>query len=117
MKKYILIVGIIISLISCDKDNEITKKYPGCLQSYIDSVLTKEPSNPPAKIDKYQYNEQIVYYHAVYYDIPQGSNDIPESIAVNDKCEELCLFGGIAGSTCIDWGSAKFIETVWEDNR
>ena len=38
--------------------------------------------------------------------------------AVDANCNTICLFGGLAGTSCPNWNNtAEFIETVWIDNR
>lgn len=112
MKKLTLIIGIILFISSCEKnDDEI--QYPTCLETRINNFIENYGvQNPRSSIKKYTYQNQTVY---VFY----GNNVSDEQFSVVDEnCNTICSFGSIAGNnTCDNWENSEFIETVWTDNR
>ncbi|MEN8857941.1 MAG: hypothetical protein ABF260_07740 [Flavobacteriaceae bacterium] len=112
MKKLFLIIGTILFISSCEK-NDDEMNYPTCLQTRIDNFIENYGvQNSPSNIKKYEYLSQTVY-------IFSGNNISDEQFSVIDKnCNTICSFGSIAGNNnCDNWESAEFIETVWIDNR
>ena len=112
MKKLTLIIGIIIFISSCEKnDDEI--KYPSCLQSEVERILESTPQTPRATINLYLYQENNVYI--INTSFPDDQSNI-----YNSNCEIICSVGGIDGNqndTCMNWENAELIETVWVDPR
>lgn len=83
------------------------------VKTLIQDALEKEPSEPRAYIDKYLYKEQYVFV------LEEGGEVYPDKLytIINSKCEVVCYSGGIGGFICQDFDKAKFIETIWKDNR
>jgi hypothetical protein len=115
MRNVILVISIFfLSITSCNRSDYDETKYTNCLQSQIDNILIGTPRSPRSNIKKYNYDNQIVYVIEI--------NDIAdEQFNVVDKqCNVVCVFGGINGnqnSTCVNFESAQYIETVWTDPR
>lgn len=112
MKKLTLIICIILSISSCEKnDDEI--QYPTCLQSEVERILETTPQSPRATIKLYLYQGNNVYI--VNTNFPDDQSNI-----YNSNCEIICSVGGIDGNqndTCVNWENAELVETVWTDNR
>lgn len=119
MKKYILLVLILVSFTGCkfdDNTQTLENNYPQCMQTEIDTYIqsSDEPGETPAQITKYTYKGQDAY------GFDPGSEYADWLYTyVNSSCETICEFGGIAGvNTCEDWeDEAVFIEIVWTDNH
>jgi len=88
---------------------------PDCIIGIINKIKREPVRNPPARVYKYWYNRQMVYYVTSYCcDIPSDLYDV--------NCNLICHpEGGITGSgdgRCADFfevaGSRKL---VWADNR
>lgn len=111
MKKIILIIGIFTFLIGCESDNIEKKDYPSCFQNFINETLSSSAGTPRARIDKYNFENSIVY-------VFQHDHADPISIVYDKNCEVICDFGGITQeNSCNNWDTAEFIENVWTDNR
>ncbi|WP_299818345.1 hypothetical protein [uncultured Pontibacter sp.] len=85
------------------------------LSQLIDEIEQAKPSNPPAKIYRYTYKEQEVYYlTGRCCDIPGKLYDMEGNIL----CEPD---GGITGrgdGRCTDFFEKRSNETlIWEDKR
>lgn len=116
MKKIIYVASFLLVLIGCNNPEE-EANYPDCIKTQIDnfeSVANYPVSTPRAHIDKYSYKGQIVYLINDQIGWADGAATV-----VNEKCESICLLGGIDGNQndCVDWDKATFIETVWKDPR
>ena len=114
MKKIILLlVSGFFLFLSCNTSETVPEQiaYPECLKAKIQMITNNPPANPRATIKKFTYQNETVYKVETYY--PDGKSEI-----YNQKCELVCTDGGINGSTtCINWNSASFLETVWTDPR
>lgn len=85
------------------------------LNQMIQELQQAEPANPPAKIFRYTYNDQEVYYlTGRCCDIPSRLYDMEGNIL----CEPD---GGITGKgdgRCTDFFEKRSDETlIWEDKR
>ena len=85
------------------------------LNQLIQEIQQAEPANPPAKIYRYTYNNQEVYYlTGRCCDIPSRLYDMEGNII----CEPD---GGITGrgdGRCTDFFEKRSNETlIWEDKR
>ncbi|WP_276498415.1 DUF6970 domain-containing protein [Pontibacter litorisediminis] len=92
-----------------------TQENPSWLTKLIGELKLEEPSNPPAKIYRYTYLGQEVYYlTGRCCDVPGQLFDAQGNIL----CEPD---GGITGrgdGRCPDFFEQRHNETlVWEDNR
>lgn len=115
MKKLTLMICITLFISNCEKnDDEIT--YPTCLQTYINTFLENNPSQrtPRSSIKKYMFNDNIVYLVDFLPNTPDSGTSV-----ISSSCEPICSLGGIDGTQndCDNWESAKYLETVWTDNR
>lgn len=103
-----------VLLLSCNGGEDI-KNYPQCMQVTIDNYIDNypKPKEEPASISKYLFQNKKVYI----FDPGSGFADILFTV-VDENCNSICEFGGIAGiQTCSDWEDAKFLGVVWKDNR
>ena len=80
---------------------------------FVEQIEREAPLEPRAYIHKYLY--QSTYVYVLFYGGSSGSNIPPHGI--NSKCETVCNFGGVTGSTCEDFDKAEFIESIWQDER
>ena len=111
--KAILVLIIPFLLLSCSKDDEIKQGYPNCIQLEIDRILDSSPQSPRATIELYTYQNENVY--VVNRNFPDDQSNV-----YNSQCQLICTIGGIDGNendTCVDWKKAKFIKTLWTDDR
>ncbi|MDY0088954.1 MAG: hypothetical protein RBR78_01160 [Flavobacteriaceae bacterium] len=96
---------------SCSDDDNEKSLYPNCLNTIIEDIMEGEVQSPKPTIDKYIYQEQMVYV------INKNYPDYP-TLIVDENCETICTMGGFGGQNdCIDWEFAQFIENVWTDPR
>lgn len=119
MKKIFYIPILLLLVTSCNENDDAT--YPTCIDSSIEQYYIIYPTPPitgiKASIKKYSYRGEIVYF----VDFQPGFADGIQ-VVINENCEFICHFGGIAGTAdpkhCgIDWQNATYIETVWIDPR
>ena len=113
MKKLILLVYIMLSLISCEKENcEI--EIPACIDKKIEDIKMEEVRNPPAQVWEWEVDEQTYYY--ITSDCCDQWNYL-----YDEECNVVCApDGGITGMG--DGNCPDFIEQiektlVWEDDR
>jgi len=97
-------------ILSCEND-DVLEDLPSCIQSEIESA--SQGGSNEASLTQYRYNGQIVYSFdpgLVYPDMM--------TTVVNEDCEVVCQFGGIAGmNTCPDFSqNAEVIGVVWKNN-
>jgi hypothetical protein len=88
---------------------------PAWLKESISAFEKEKPANPPVKIYRYQYKEQLVYF------IPGRCCDIPGAV-YNVEGQQLCQpDGGITGrgdGKCADFFDSRTNEKlIWEDLR
>ncbi|MBK9459172.1 MAG: hypothetical protein IPN94_06990 [Sphingobacteriales bacterium] len=109
-----LLICLVILLLSYSCNDSVEDNFPGaypcCLQAELNNLLSKSPTIPRAKLEKYYYKGQYTY--SLYPHDPDYFYYIWD-----EKCEIICIFGGIAGEKCDGWEDAEFIEVVWEDTR
>ncbi|OEK04881.1 DUF6970 domain-containing protein [Roseivirga misakiensis] len=112
MKKHLFyfIVFLAVGLVSCD-ENSTVGDLPSCIQDEIEGAQKLKQSE--ASVIEYLYNGERVFGFdpgVVYPDIM--------STIVNEDCEVICQFGGIAGlNTCPDFQeNAEEIGVVWQGN-
>lgn len=113
MKKIILVISILLSITNCNKDDN-NDKYPSCLEPLINNFIDNfDPQTPRANIEKYLYEGNEVYV-LNFQNFPDGQSSV-----VSLECGSLCALGGLDGAEndCLNWESAKYIETVWTDKR
>ena len=86
-----------------------------CIQKKIEQIQKEEVWNPPARIYRYKYKNQKVYF------VPQRCCDISSEL-YDENCYFICTpDGGITGNG--DGRYPDFFETrqgemlVWKDNR
>jgi len=108
-----LLVGLLFGVfgISCSRHELQDPSSPDCINKEIAMALQNPAQNPRGSIQKYLYQGQIVYL----------VNTVKKEYKVyNTRCDLLCYLGGIEGENnnlCVNWSSAKFLETVWTDPR
>lgn len=98
---------------SCQKNK--TAAIPVCIQQKIDSIKAQPKWNPPAQVDAYLYNGKAVYLFS--------SNCCDQyNMLYDSQCRYICApTGGYTGKgdgKCADFTTtAKYIKTVWKDDR
>ncbi len=112
MKKITHIMFFLIFLISCTSNTSEEQDYPSCLESKVQSVLSSPVKSKKPKIDKYSYQNKVVYiFFDNYYD------DASYSV-IDENCNEVCrTSGGWSATTCSNLNDLIFVETIWEDPR
>ena len=96
-----------------NEDNEIS--IPGWLTQLINQLKAQPVANPPAKIIRYTYKGETVYY------LPPKCCDVP-SVLYDAQGNSICSpdggFTGHGDGQCPDFFSERTNETIiWEDNR
>ena len=116
MPRTFLFVFILMLTACHDDDDDKAQDYSDCLQNTVDNYVINypKPLSQFATISKYSYKGQVLFI----FDPGSGFADWLFS-AVDNDCQSVCEFGGIAGiQTCNDWDTeAKLIKIVWQDNR
>lgn len=105
---------IFFLMVSCSKDEARIYNVPECLLTTVNTILTKPPQEPRAKIEKWKFEDQEVYLIDAQ-NFPDG-----QVFVITLDCQKtICTFGGIDGpdNDCKSWENAIFIETVWQDRR
>ncbi|MCC9135686.1 DUF6970 domain-containing protein [Pontibacter silvestris] len=123
VKQSFLIVLLLCLLVACTPGKSIqgsagenaNAKSAPWLSDLIRDLEAEGPANPPAKIYRYTYNDQEVYYlTGRCCDIPGKLYDVKS----NTLCEPD---GGITGKgdgRCTDFFEKRSEETlIWEDKR
>ena len=113
MLKSLIGAAVVLLTIGCES-NHLNNNYPKCVQSYIDNFLeNNNKQTPSASVDKYLYKGDYVYV-LNFQNFPDGQSSV-----ISSECEPLCSLGGIDGpqNDCEGFDDAKFISTVWVDNR
>ncbi|TLV04076.1 hypothetical protein FEN17_06120 [Dyadobacter luticola] len=85
------------------------------MQDKIKEILAEGVWNPPAKIYRYTFKGETVYY------IPQRCCDIP-SVLLDENCAVICSpdggFGGSGDGKCPEFFKERSNEKlIWEDDR
>jgi len=114
MNKAFILIGFAVLVVGCEKI-DTPGGTPNCIKNKIEEIAEGEVWNPPAKIYRYQYNGQTVYY------FPSRCCDIP-SILYDENCIVICSpDGGFIGNgdgRCPDFFSSRTDEKlIWEDLR
>src|SRR5690606_36486128 len=115
---YLLIASLFYLTITCKPTEVVSNKnndQPQWLTALIQELKQEAPANPPAKIYRYTYNNQEVYY------LTGRCCDIPSKLFDKDG-NQLCQpDGGITGrgdGRCPDFFEKRQNETIiWEDTR
>lgn len=113
LKKLVLIPLSLLFLNQCSKEDELA--LPSCIEQKIETLKKEAVWNPPAKIYRYNYQNQYVYF------FPQRCCDIPSEL-YTENCNLLCLpDGGRTGEgdgKCTDFFKTRTEPLlVWEDTR
>ncbi|MFY0592248.1 DUF6970 domain-containing protein [Roseivirga sp.] len=112
MKKYFLslFIGATLFLTSCGEDTSVAE-LPSCIQAEIKAAQNIKSSE--ASVTEYLYNGEKVFG----FDPGLVYPDMMTTI-VNEDCEVVCQFGGIAGlMTCPDFNeNAEVIGIIWQNN-
>ena len=108
-----LISALLFLTRQCSKDE--LSQTPECVLEKIHEISAENVWNPPAKIYRYVYKGQTVYF------IPQHCCDIRSQL-FDANCNELCApdggFTGKGDGTCPDFFDTRSDEKlVWEDPR
>lgn len=114
MRKNLLKVLFFCVFVSCSKDGSHVYDVPECLKSTVVAIQKKPAQEPRAKIEKWKYEGQEVYFIDAQ-NFPDG-----EIFVITLDCQEtICTFGGIDGpdNDCENWENAVYIETIWLDMR
>jgi hypothetical protein len=109
---HILLLFVIIA--GCN-DDRLPKGTPNCILSKIEEIKADGVANPPAKVLRYLYKGETVYY------IPPKCCDFP-SILMDENCNVICApDGGLSGAgdgRCADFFKERSNEKlIWEDKR
>jgi len=112
MKSTIFTLFLALVLSSC-KSISSKQELPCNFKEIITKVSNQKPQTPRASIKEYLYNGEKVYFIQTE-NYPDGMSKI-----INSNCKTICVFGGIAGfNSCKDFDKqAKFVKTIWKDNR
>lgn len=111
MKPFLLIISLmVLGAPSCKKEET-----PECIADKIRSIKEGKVWNPPARIYRYRYWGETVYY------LPPHCCDIP-GLLYSETCDPICApAGGFTGKG--DGGCDDFFEQrsqeelIWEDPR
>jgi len=114
MKRAIILIGFLGLFFGCEKEN-LPKDTPKCIENKINEISKGDVWNPPAKVYRYKYNGQIVYY------FPPRCCDIPSTL-YDENCNIICSpDGGLTGGgdgKCSDFFDSRTDEKlIWEDTR
>jgi hypothetical protein len=105
---------ILTVILGCQEKNPAPVTIPDCIQRVIEAIKKEDVWNPPAKVFRYDYKGQEVYY------IPARCCDIPSLVIAN--CDTICApdggFTGKGDGRCPEFvKEAKNPVVVWEDTR
>ncbi len=114
MKNIIVIILFFSLLEGCEKI-DTPEGTPHCIDRMIKDILKESVWNPPARVYRYNYNGQIVYY------IPPRCCDM-YSILVDENCNVICHpdggFTGGGDGRCNDFFSTRTDgKLIWKDER
>lgn len=109
-----LVFTVLLYVQQCGKE-EVGESIPACMEAKIRDILAEDVWNPPAKVYRYVFNGETVYY------IPQRCCDIPSQL-YDEDCNLICApdggFSGQGDNRCPDFFSTRTAEElVWEDER
>lgn len=112
MLKFIVFTGLFA--LGCT-GNDIPKSIPGCVANLIQQIKNQGVWNPPARIYRYVYKGQTVYF------VPQRCCDIPSTL-YDENCHVLCFpdggFTGAGDGKCNDFFTSRSAENlIWQDTR
>jgi hypothetical protein len=113
MNRIFLVLFSLLLIISCNKE-DLPSDIPNCIGDKIQDIADGDPWIPAAKIYKYNYNNQTVYY------FPAHCCDVPSKV-YDSNCNLICSpDGGLTGSgdgLCNDFFASRTNEElIWEDN-
>lgn len=109
------ILSIILLIASLFIASSIQSDIPKCIQSKINDISAQSVWNPPARISKYFYGNQITYLFS--------ANCCDQFNSLYDEsCNHICApsggFTGRGDMKCTDFNeNAKFMGQVWVDSR
>ena len=97
------------------KNPEGADQIPECVQAKITEISKQDVWNPPAKVYRYQFKGQDVYF------IPQRCCDFPSQL-FTENCELICApdggFSGSGDNACPDFFNTRTDgKLLWEDKR
>ena len=85
---------------------------PECVQNRIQTI---KKDNCIDKMSEYEFNGRLVYVYGYSYDLCDGA-DFGSNV-IDEKCNDICFLGGIAGNTTCEevefHENATFIRDVW----
>lgn len=115
MKSSLKIFLILLLFSTACINEEFSKEIPDCIKDKIEEIKGEAVWSPPAKIYRYQYNGETVYY------IPPRCCDIMSTL-YDKNCRVICLpDGGISDKgdgKCPDFFTSRSDEKlIWEDER
>ena len=112
---YIFIVALFCMAVSCKSTDTPEGPQALWLTELIQKLEQEAPANPPAKIYRYTYNGQEVYY------LTGRCCDIPSKLFDKDGnqiCQPDGGFTGKGDGRCQDFFEKRTNETIiWEDKR
>lgn len=113
--KQMIFIAILITLTSVECKKEDLKEIPECIVTHINAIKEAKVWNPPARLYRYQYKGQTVYY------FPPRCCDIPSTL-FNAECNVICApdggFTGKGNGGCPDFSKERSEEELlWEDKR
>lgn len=96
-------------------EEQFSERMPDCIREKIDALAKEPVRNPPAKVYRYRYSGQTVYY------IPAWCCDFPSEL-YDSNCTLICSpdggFSGRGDGRCTDFADTKTHEVlIWEDDR
>ncbi|WP_460667184.1 DUF6970 domain-containing protein [Larkinella knui] len=105
---------ILTVILGCQEKNPKPETLPTCIQQVIESIKKENIWEPPARVLRYEYKGQEVYY------IPARCCDIPSLLIAN--CDTICSpdggFTGKGDGRCPEFAKEAKNETlIWQDER
>ena len=104
---------ILLLMVGCKKP-DIKTDVPNCIEQKIRKLYNSKVQNPPAKVYKWEVDEQV------YYLFTADCCD-QYSYLYDDECNVVCApSGGFSGSgdgKCPEWQGDKVETLIWEDDR
>ncbi|MFC5408441.1 DUF6970 domain-containing protein [Larkinella bovis] len=113
MKTFVSCVSLAV-ILGCQEKEPAPVAIPDCIQNVMAAIRKEPPFNPPAKVYRYEFRGEPVYY------IPARCCDIPSVVIA--RCDTVCApdggFSGKGDGRCPEFAKeAKNPVLVWEDTR